>query len=122
MSKETATEKKKAGRKTNFAEGEVGAAYIAEKVGTTPFAVREFLRAEVRDMSKEKGAVYRFTMDEANDIIERMKAKKSAPKKSTKGKAKKKAEPKVEKENVEDLEEIDSDLVDLEDEVDEVEV
>lgn len=113
------TEKKTGGaKKAVFEAGTVGVAYIAEKVGVIPFVVREYLRANVRDMeSDQKGQTYRFTQEEADKIVEEMKAKGSAPRtrkaKSEKAEGEKKAKKsKKSKETVEvaSLEEIEAQI------------
>ena len=114
------TEKKTGGtpgRKLVFGENEVGVAYIAEAVGTTPFLVREYLRANVRDMEVAKGQAYKFTKDEAAEIIKAMKEKASKPRtrksKGEGGEKKKKAAPQ-ESAEVASLEDIEAELEDLE--------
>jgi hypothetical protein len=116
-------EKKRPGRNLTFGANEVGVKYIAEAVGTTPFMVREYLRANVRDMEQEKGHAYKFTKQQADAIVEEMKKKSSTPRKpksskdGSKEKAKK-AKPAAEEKELDNIDEIEAELESLEDDED----
>lgn len=89
---------------------QIGAAGIAEMVGTTPRELRMFLRKHFRDMNKEKGQTYVWDKDspEVQTIIDAYKAAKAAPR-PKRVKAVEEAADEIPTANVVDLDDIDFD-------------
>ena len=74
--------KEKAPREAKIGPNQIGAAALAEQLGTTGRDLRIFLRKHFRDMSTEKGKTYVWEKGskEVQEIIDAYKAAKAAPK------------------------------------------
>ncbi len=74
--------KEKAPREAKIGPTQIGAAALAEQLGTTGRDLRIFLRKHFRDMSTEKGKTYVWEKGskEVQEIIDAYKAAKAAPK------------------------------------------
>jgi hypothetical protein len=74
--------KGKATREAKIGPTQIGAAALAEQLGTTGRELRMFLRKHFRDMSTDKGKTYVWERGskEVQEIIDAYKAAKAAPK------------------------------------------
>ena len=72
--------KEKATRGAKIGPNQIGAAALAEQLGTTGRELRVFLRKHFRDMSTDKGKTYVWERDskEVQEIIDAYKAAKAA--------------------------------------------
>lgn len=73
--------KGKAPREAKIGPNQIGAAALAEQLGTTGRELRIFLRKHFRDMSTDKGKTYVWEKGskEVQEIIDAYKAAKAAP-------------------------------------------
>lgn len=73
--------KGKAPREPKIGPNQIGAAALAEQLGTTGRELRIFLRKHFRDMSTDKGKTYVWERGskEVQEIIDAYKAAKAAP-------------------------------------------
>lgn len=73
--------KGKAPRAAKIGPNQIGAAALAEQLGTTGRELRVFLRKHFRDMSTDKGKTYVWERGskEVQEIIDAYKAAKAAP-------------------------------------------
>lgn len=73
--------KGKAPREAKIGPNQIGAAALAEQLGTTGRELRVFLRKHFRDMSTDKGKTYVWEKGskEVQEIIDAYKAAKAAP-------------------------------------------
>lgn len=73
--------KEKAPRAAKIGPNQIGAAALAEQLGTTGRELRVFLRKHFRDMSTDKGKTYVWERGskEVQKIIDAYKAAKAAP-------------------------------------------
>jgi hypothetical protein len=102
--------KGKGKREAKIGPNQIGAAALAEQLGTTGRELRIFLRKHFRDMSTDKGKTYVWERGskEVQEIIDAYKAAKAAPKPKKEKAPTKAAAP------VETVEPIDLDDLDLE--------